>query len=187
MHLNRRTRVAAALILAGSLGLAACGDDDDAPAKSGDPTTSTSEETPTTEAAATIEVTGIDYAFEGLPSEIEAGTELTFTNGSEKEPHELVLFHIPDDEDRSVDELLALPEEEAQAAVGDPVGVAVAAQPGEPGEVVEGELVVEEPGRYVALCFLPVGSTPESMEDENAQPSGPPHFTQGMRTEFTVE
>ena len=122
-----------------------------------------------------------------FPNEVEAGSELTFTNASDKEPHELVLFHIPDGEERSIDELLALPEAEAQAAVGAPVGVAFAAQPGSEGEVVEGELVVEEPGRYVALCFLPVGSTPESIEDENAQPSGPPHFTQGMKLEFTVQ
>jgi hypothetical protein len=34
-----------------------------------------------------------------------------------------------------------------------------------------------EPGEYVMVCFVSVGGA----ED------GPPHFTQGMKYEFTVE
>lgn len=47
-----------------------------------------------------------------------------------------------------------------------------------------------EPGRYGALCFLPVGSTPEAVaaaEESGEEIDAPPHFTQGMLTEFTVE
>jgi hypothetical protein len=45
-----------------------------------------------------------------------------------------------------------------------------------------------EPGRYVIACFLPVGATPENMEAlESGELQGPPHFTQGMLEEFTVE
>lgn len=184
MQLNRRAHLMAVLAFAGAVGLAACGSDDDQPAVAGD-----DEET--------IEVRGIDYAFEGIPATVEAGTTLTFTNASEVEPHELVLFRIPDGEDRSIDELLALPEEEAERAVGAPIGVAVAVQPGSAGELVEGDLTVSEPGRYVALCFLPVGSDPDEMQEmmesdaegppEQGADAGPPHFVQGMKHEFTVE
>lgn len=37
-----------------------------------------------------------------------------------------------------------------------------------------------ETGDYVAACFIPEGST----GDEEG--TGPPHFTKGMKTEFTV-
>lgn len=190
----RPARALVALALAGSLGLAACGSDDDTPAMSGDATTSTTEEETTTTApeAETVEVTGIDYAFEGIPTEVEAGTEFTFTNGSDKEAHEMVLMRIADGETRSIDELLALPEEEAEQ-VAEFQGVAVA-MPGEEGKVLDGELVAAEPGRYVALCFIPVGADPaamaEAMESEGPPPedpnAGPPHFVQGMKMEFTV-
>ena len=50
------------------------------------------------------------------------------------------------------------------------------------------------PGRYVALCFLPQGATPEIISQmggpEDTAPAGaelgPPHFTAGMIHEFTV-
>ena len=45
-----------------------------------------------------------------------------------------------------------------------------------------------EPGRYVIVCFLPVGATPDNMEAlESGELQGPPHFTEGMVEEFTVE
>ena len=130
-----------------------------------------------------------------MPGTVEPGTSFTFTNGSDAEVHELILFHIPEGEDRSIEELLALPEEEANEIVGQPVGVAVAL-PGEDGEVVEGELTVEEPGRYVMLCFIPVGADPDVVATAMAGgPSdgppdlgdGPPHAVEGMVAEFTVE
>lgn len=198
MQLSRRARILAALTLVGALGLTGCGDDDETPAASGDATTTT-EATDTAEGdeeaeGEEVEVTGIDYAFERIPSNPELGTTFTFANGSENEPHELVLFHIPDSEERSIQELLELPEEEAIKAVGARVGVAFAAQPGEPGEVVEGDLTLDKAGRYAAICFISVGSTPEqAMEGppqegaEGEQPSGPPHFAEGMLEEFTVE
>jgi plastocyanin len=188
---TRRSRALIALGLAAAVSLAACGSDDETPAASGDPTES-EEETTTTEAPAeddeaegeTLEVTGVEYAFEGLDAEVEAGTELTFTNGG-KEVHELILMRINDDETRSVEELLQLPEEEAMQSVT-MMGVSVAA-PGEDGEIMEGDLTVADAGRYAAICFIPVGTTemPEGPPAEGE--GGPPHFTQGMVQEFTVQ
>lgn len=188
-HTTRR-RALIALGLAATVAFAACGGDDDTPAASGD-ARETEEETTTTEApegedeGETLEVVGVEYEFQGLSGIVAEGTELTFTNEGE-EAHELVLFRINDDETRSAQELLELPEEEAVASV-EMKGVAVA-NPGEDGEVVDGELVVDEAGRYAAVCFIPVGTT--SLEDDGDvgdDAAGPPHFTRGMVAEFTVE
>lgn len=193
----RRSRAFLALGLAAVVSLAACGGDDDQPAATGDPTESeTEDDTTTTEAPAddgeddeaegdTLEVTGVEYEFQGLDDEVEAGTELTFTNEG-NEVHELALMRINDDETRSIEELLQLPEEEAMQAVTF-VGVSVA-PPGEDGEIMEGDLTVAEPGRYVAICFIPVGTTemPEG-PPEGGEDGPPPHFTQGMVQEFTVQ
>jgi hypothetical protein len=44
-----------------------------------------------------------------------------------------------------------------------------------------------DPGRYVALCFIPVGTTPDMIQS-GAPPAEdtPAHFMEGMVTEFTV-
>lgn len=197
MHLSRHTRALAALVLAGTLGLAACGDDDDTPAAAGDTTTTEAAEGPSTDGEGTadtgsdaVEVTGIDYAFEGIDDTVEAGTEFTFINGSDKEAHELVLVHLKDGAP-SLAELLELSDEEVGAAVGMPVAVAVAAQPGSEGQLVLGDaLKVEEPGRYAAICNLAVGNKPDDVEKQHgpvAVPIGSRHADKGMAVEFTVE
>ena len=58
----------------------------------------------------TIEITGQDYAFAGVPEIAASGAELTFTNGSAAEFHEMVVFRVVDGEDRTLEELLELPE-----------------------------------------------------------------------------
>jgi TolA-binding protein len=191
----RRSRALIALALVGALGLAACGDDEETPAASGDDTSSASESdseestTTTTEADTEdreqVEVTGVEYAFQGLEGGVAARSELTFTNGG-KEAHELVVMQRAAGETRPVEELVNLSEDELSLAVLFE-GVAVAA-PGEAGEVVDGNLVLDAKGEYIAICFIPVGTTelPEGPPEEGAEPSGPPHFTQGMVTEFTV-
>ena len=189
MRSTRRIAAVVVVSMLSPLALAACGSDDDAPAA--EPTSSTT----TSAAPKEVAVTGVDYAFQGLPKTVSAGTTFTFRNGSTKEPHEMLLFHVPAGEKRSLEELLALPEEEAGKAVGDPVGVAVAPTPGGPGTVVEGELVAKEPGRYLVLCALPVGADPQAirdaMESDGPPPddpnAGPPHFTKGMVQEVTVK
>jgi hypothetical protein len=115
-----------------------------------------------------LDVTAVNYAFEGVPDSLDAGTtSLALTNDAD-EMHEMVLFRRADGETRSVDELLALPQ-------GDPaleVVTAAFVQPGETGYTTA-DL---EAGGYIGVCFLPVGGA----ED------GPPHFTEGMVTEFEV-
>ncbi|HVM52839.1 MAG TPA: hypothetical protein VM262_06545 [Acidimicrobiales bacterium] len=190
---SRWIRVAAGLLV-GSLALTACGDDDDDGA-AGDDTTTTA--AGGDDAAATVEVTLIDYGFQGLPASIEAGTQLTVRNDSEAEMHELVAVLLPDDEERSVSELLSLPEEEIGALLGggEPAAVLLATPGSDETIPAVGDGTLTEPGRYLIACFIPQGADPDEFmaaaaESEGGPPEvegGPPHFVLGMQAELRVE
>lgn len=178
-------RSLAAIALLGIV--AACGDDDDAAEA---PTTTAASDEP-----AVVEVTAVDYGYEDLPSTIEAGTQLSLTNASANEIHELVAFRLADDETRSIDELVALPPEELLGLVGpEPTMVLLAPPDGEQIAAV-GDGTVSEPGRYGVICVIPTGADPveyleAAAESEGGPPQvdgGPPHITQGMFAEFVVE
>ncbi|MEX2623570.1 MAG: hypothetical protein WD651_07570 [Acidimicrobiia bacterium] len=146
----------------------------------------------------TIEITGMDYAFNGVPGAVQTGAELTFTNASAAEVHEMVVVKIVDGEERTIDELLALPEEESDALV-EFQGLLVAL-PGETGVNPEGpgtSITVSEAGRYALVCFIPQGADPAVVEAAMADQGGgegppdmgdgTPHAFLGMATEFQVE
>ena len=117
-------------------------------------------------------VTAVDYEFQNVPEDLSAGTQaITLDNQSEAdEEHEFVIFRKADGETRSAEELLNDPAA-AEEGPGEFVGVAFAP----PGESAS-SLIELEAGDYIAACFVPLGG------DE----SSPPHFTQGMFTEFSV-
>lgn len=118
-----------------------------------------------------VDVEAVDYAFEGVPDTVAPGTyALELTNSSEDEPHEMVLFKKNDPE-ADIQDLLALPEEEAQEQV-----TFVGATFAEPGGSSASLIELEE-GAYAMVCFIPVGGGE----------GGPPHFTEGMLAELTVE
>ena len=108
-------RLALSALLATGLLFTACGDDEpDEPAAAVAETTEATDHSSTTHAdegepaavedgVLTVEVT--DYSFGDLPDTIPAGTKLDLTNASSVEFHELVAFRLPDDEERSVEEL----------------------------------------------------------------------------------
>lgn len=128
----------------------------------------------------TITVSGVEYAFAGLPATVPAGrTTFAFTNNG-AEIHEMVVFRINDGVAETIDELLALPEDEALAKVRF-VGSTFGAQ-----GTTDVETLELTPGKYVALCFVPVGTTAVETDEGNAEPLGPPHFTEGMQATFTV-
>lgn len=145
----------------------------------------------------TIEVTAQDYSYSGVPELVATGADLTFTNGSEGEFHEMVVLRVVDGETRSVDELLALPEAESES-LAEFRGVLVAL-PGEDAINPEGgdpSITLTEPGRYIMICAIPQGADPEAVAAAMQAPEGEgppdleggaPHFTLGMATEFTVE
>jgi hypothetical protein len=131
-----------------------------------------------------LDVIAKSYEYSGVPDEVDGGpTVVALTNEATDEFHEAVFIRKNDGETRSAEELLELPEGEADE-VTTFEGVAFAA----PGE--EAFAVIDlEAGDYVMLCFLPVGATPEAMatmEETGEEPDGAPHFTEGMVTEFTV-
>jgi len=151
--------------------------------------------TATEAAAETVEVTAVDYGYEGLPESVKAGTRLSLVNASEVEFHELVTFRIPDDEERSVEELLALPEEEQMALFQGPPAAVILAGPASSESIYAvGDGVLTEAGRYLVACFIPVGADPEAFAEAAASGAneppevegGPPHFTEGMWAELTV-
>jgi hypothetical protein len=122
-----------------------------------------------------IEVTAINYEYEGIPETLTAGEYGWLLDNEADEWHEIILVKRAEGATQSFEELLELPEEEAFQYI-EIFGGAFAG-PGESSGVVT-ELV---PGDYVAICFIPVGTTSLDFEGE-----GPPHFTEGMLHEFTV-
>lgn len=179
----------------------ACGDDDDDAA--GTTTESTTTASTTTESTAAdgggevVEVTLADYEFKGLPEEVPAGTTLKVVNESQAELHELVAMKLPDGEDRSIEELLALPEEEQNKIIPtdqEPAMVLLAA-PGSDEQIpAVGDGTLTEPGRYLVACFIPTGADPEAYLNAEPTPEGgppsvaggAPHFTHGMWADLRV-
>ena len=141
-----------------------------------------------------VEVELVDFAFEGLPASVDAGTRLTITNSSENELHKLSALPIPADEHRPVEELLALPGDELAAILRVRPATVLVAGPGGPQVDEVGDGTLSEPGRYVIICAVPVGLDPDEYLDalsSNGRPpmtgGGRPHFTLGMVAELVVE
>ena len=166
------------------VGLSACG--------AGAPSASPSANAPaiTSPSGDALTITGVEYSYQGVPATAKVGTVVTFTNGG-KELHELVIFRRNDGVITSLEELIAMPQEESDKLVTISPIVAIAA----PGESAPEPITLEQPGSYIFICFIPVGTTslptgdPNGSADPNASPAvpgGPPHFTKGMVAELTV-
>jgi hypothetical protein len=124
-----------------------------------------------------IDVDAVDFDYEGMPADLPAGKyAIVMTNATEAgELHEIGLVRPNDDTTETLDELLELPEEEADAKIEFLDGAF--APPGETSVM----FVELDPGTYYYACFIPIGS---GSEDEGE--AGPPHFTAGMKGELTV-
>ena len=119
------------------------------------------------------------YGFSGGDELGEQGEYALTLNNTGEEAHMVFITRLDDSETRSVEEILALPEEEQEEIDSTDIAEAFAC-PGETSEAVA--VNVDEPGRYVLLCFFPVGSTADAPE----LPDGPPHAARGMVKEITV-
>lgn len=118
------------------------------------------------EGAQVVEVSAVDYGFQGLPATVPAGaTSFRLTNDGEA-AHEMFMARLGEGVD--LDELLAS-EEEPSPEEAEDVGSTFAA----PGE--DAYLNVEDlsPGTYAVVCFIP-------------GPEGKSHYELGMKTTFTV-
>lgn len=181
-----RTLLSAALALA--LVGAACGSSSDDKEGAGATTVAPPSSKPGGKALA---VTAIDYAYTGVPPTVAAGTEVSLTNSSKKEVHEVVALRVRDGETRPASALLQLPEAERDKAA-EFRGVVVAF-PGEPGFAPAGPLVLSQPGRYLLVCTIPTGADPVAYREAAKKgpgpvvvPGGPPHAAKGMVSELTV-
>lgn len=195
-----------------ALGAAACGDDAEEPAASGDDI----EETTTTvaeegeegeggpdgppdvnpcaegsspeeaglppaeepaEGATPIDVTAKEYEFVGADA-LDAGGSFAITFANEGvELHELLIVKLADGEERPLEEIISSGEEPEFTDVA--FGFAC------PGESTTMNAEIEEPGRYVAICMIPSGTTPET-DPAAFEQGGPPHAASGMVHEFTI-
>lgn len=191
----RRVPIVCGLLLLPA-SLVACSDDDSATATSEAPPTdegATTEGTEDDEVPPTVEVVAVDFAFEGLPDTVAPGTKLSLVNEAETELHEVVAFRLPDDEERSIDEIAALPPEEMQQVLGEPVTVLLAPAGSEQVAAPVGDGTLEEPGRYAIMCFIPTGVAAEEYMAAAATSDGPPqveggppHVAHGMYAEVEV-
>ena len=144
------------------------------------------------EASPPVAVRAIDYAFLDVPTSVAAGTSFQLSNESDVEAHELVAVRLPDDDERTVAELVALPPEEFEPLMAG-VRTVVIAAPGEDGVAVVGDGSLAEPGRYALICVIPTGADPEEYLTKAATSDGPPdvaggppHIAEGMYAELTV-
>lgn len=132
-----------------------------------------------------VKITLDEYAYTGMPAELEAGvTSLDFDNiGSEV--HEATLFAVDESATRTVKELLDLgPESPVAAQFLELIGHLEIRPDGTPDDYGIQDFA---PGRYAMICYLPVGSTPERIDDPNFSPEGTDrHYSRGEIAEFTV-
>lgn len=181
--ITSRKLLASCAALTLPLALAACGDDNDDTT----PTTAASDE------PVVVEVVAVDFGFEQLPETVPAGTRLTLRNDASGELHELVAFRLDDDETRTIDEIVALPPQDMQAALGEPTTVILAPPASEQIAVPIGDGTLSEPGRYAIVCLIPTGADADeylaAAAGSDGPPDvagGPPHIAHGMYAELTV-
>ena len=108
---------------------------------------------------AELDVALSEYAFGGIPAEVPAGPTILTAEATGEEVHEIIIIRINDDVTLSLEELLALPEEESDTMItfaGGMFGIF-------PG-TSQSTVLDLTPGRYVAICFFPQGATPEVFE-----------------------
>lgn len=187
---RRRTSVVALVVLATVA--PACGSDDEATA----PTVARTTSDPSSDPIVHIELR--DFEFDGVPASIAAGTRIAVTNRSVTEAHELTAFRLPDGEHRPLSELSVLPMDELGAFLSAMPALAMVARPGEDGEVALGDGSLHDPGRYLLVCFIPLGADPDDVmsamaaaaADPEAGPpqieGGQPHMSAGMMAELVV-
>lgn len=122
------------------------------------------------------DVKGVDYAFQGLKTSYPAGAVRFKLDNVGKENHEMVFLRRKPGVTESFAQILKLPQSQAQSKVDFAGSVDNVA----PGKVGYDSLELT-PGEYVAVCFIPKGSTPGKAG------KGPPHAALGMEKRFSVK
>jgi hypothetical protein len=118
-----------------------------------------------------------EYSFGSIPAELPAGPISFEFDNVGSEVHEMLLAKKNPGVTESVEEIVAMQEEEALSKI-----TAYAHVSGNPGET-DYTIADLTPGDWVMICFVPTGLTDG---DQEPVPDGPPHYTHGMVAEFTV-
>jgi hypothetical protein len=126
-----------------------------------------------------VQVTFEDYAFVGLPDEIEKGTVSFELPNEGTELHEIVFFRLKGD--ATLDDLL-----EAEREEFEDLAVSVGGGFAPPGETGYTTLTLKKTGDYAAVCFIPVGATDEESLVAAEEAGAPSHASEGMAAEFEV-
>jgi hypothetical protein len=127
-----------------------------------------------------VDATALDYAFDGISDEVDAGAVSFELKNDGEEVHEMSIVRKAPGTTETFDQLLEMEEEE----VGDKIVDVAHVGPTKPGDN-DYAVANLEAGEYLVACFFPVGSTPEKYDAEE-EVDGPPHFTRGMKKEFKV-
>lgn len=130
--------------------------------------------------ATEVTIQAKEYEFGGTDA-LAAGGQfaVTFENQG-TELHELLIVRVPEDEDRSMEELLA---DEAAGDTMTPVGTGFAC----PNTIADAIGVdMSEPGRYLVVCFVPTGAMADT-DPADFDGLGAPHAMNGMANEVIVE
>lgn len=185
--MHRSRLLAAPVLLLASAALAACGGGTASPSASSAPSASSSAPAASpsgsdgaSPSAGSTEIVAVDYKFENAPASVSTGTTFTLRNEG-AEVHELLVVRRNVDVTQSWEELLALPQDQAEN-LATVVGNAFAL----PGATAEGSVTVTEAGDYLMVCFVPTGTKSLPTDPGASLGTGAPHFTQGMLHEFTV-
>ena len=128
----------------------------------------------------TTELTATEYAYTGTADSYPAGRTAFRLMNSGAQAHELLILRKNDGVDLTLEELLALPDDEAESMVTT-VGATFAPTTGDVGTLVA-DL---EPGDYVAVCMIPEG-TVVAPDGSFTEGTGGPHAMLGMSFEFSV-
>jgi hypothetical protein len=127
-----------------------------------------------------LDVTATDHAFDGVPASTEADKTLVRITNEGTEYHEVVVERVQPGETRSLEEIVALPQQE-EGDLLDYVGSALA-----PPGLGSWTVVELSAGRHAALCFIPVGATTPELAAATTDDTTPRHTTQGMFAELEV-
>jgi hypothetical protein len=129
----------------------------------------------------TTEIVATEYQYEVQADTYPTGRTAFAVVNEGVEAHELAILRKNDGVDLTLDELLELPEAEAEQMVTY-VGATFVGPPG-----ARSNLVVDlEPGDYLAVCNVPAG-TMVAEDGSFVEGTGQPHVMLGMSFEFAVE
>jgi hypothetical protein len=127
-----------------------------------------------------LDVTGIEYEFQGLPSTVPAGPVAIRFTDTGAELHELAIYRVKGKD--SVKKIVGLSEKEQRKKL-EGIGFTIAVQ----GQTSYTIAELTKPGRYALICHLPVGSTSEEAIEEVEKDHPKSHAEEGMYATITVE